>query len=65
MGTASVGPHTAAGTWREGSRMACPIRARFSRAMYSGVVPQQPPNSLTPMGARSAIAAVNSSAVIS
>ena len=65
MGTVQLPLHTAAGTFCGISRMVRPARAAFIRAMYSGVVPQQPPYSLTPRSARSAILCANSSAVIS
>ena len=55
MGTVRVPLHTAAGTQRGTSRMALPSSARAIRAMYSGVVPQQPPYSLTPRSARAAM----------
>ena len=43
MGTVRVPLHTAAGTERGISRIVRPSRALERRAIYSGVVPQQPP----------------------
>ena len=47
-GTTCMPLHTAAGTAAGVRRTVRPSRAWRRRAMYSGVVPQQPPNTCTP-----------------
>ena len=49
MGTTLVALHTAGGTWRGTWRTWVWLSASRSSRIYSGVVPQQPPNTCTPI----------------
>ena len=60
MGTVRAPLHTAAGTDRGTSRKGWEASASFRQAIYSGVVPQHPPSSLTPCSASTARSAANS-----
>ena len=65
MGTTLVALHTAGETWRGTARTLVCSSAWRNNLMYSGVVPQQPPNTCTPNWAQAARLWANSSGVMS